>query len=87
MQVLREEGINAFRYVLWHASGWLRAYHPPAWCNRVVTEQKCIGWEIVVTIETILAVVLHDAHEQQTKEVIDRLAEGLEDFYKRCSNR
>jgi molybdopterin biosynthesis enzyme MoaB len=30
MEVLREEGLDAVRYVLWDATGWHRDYSPPA---------------------------------------------------------
>ncbi len=30
VEVLREEGIDAVRYVLWDATGWHRDYSPPA---------------------------------------------------------
>ncbi len=34
VEVLREEGIDAVRYVLWNATGWHRDYSPSAWRNR-----------------------------------------------------
>ncbi len=48
VEVLREEGINDVRHVLWDATGWHYDYSPPAWRNRATTEQKRIGWEIAV---------------------------------------
>ena len=30
VEVLREEGLDAVRYVLWDATGWHRDYPPPA---------------------------------------------------------
>ena len=30
IEVLREEGLNAVRYVFWDATGWHRDYSPPA---------------------------------------------------------
>ncbi len=30
VEVLREEGLDAVRYVLWDATGWHRDYSPPA---------------------------------------------------------
>jgi hypothetical protein len=44
VEVLREEGIDAVRYVLWDAAGWHRDYRPPAWRHRATEEQKRIGW-------------------------------------------
>lgn len=46
VEVLREEGIDAVRYVLWAirlvavraAIGWHRDYSPPAWRNRITAE-------------------------------------------------
>ena len=62
--MLREEGIDAVRYVLWDATGWHRDYSPPAWRNRATEEQKKIGWEMAVRIEKILCTGLHEAHKQ-----------------------
>ena len=33
VEVLREEGLDAIRYVLRDATGWHRDYSPPAWRN------------------------------------------------------
>ena len=82
VEVLREEGIDAVRYVLWDATGWHRDYSPPAWRNRATEEQKQIGWEMAVRIEKILCTVLHEAHEKQVEETMDTLSEGPEGFYK-----
>ncbi len=30
VEVLREEGVESVRYVLWDATGWHRDYSPPA---------------------------------------------------------
>jgi hypothetical protein len=30
VEVLREEGIDVVRHVLWDATGWHRDYYPPA---------------------------------------------------------
>jgi hypothetical protein len=38
VEVLREEGIDAVRYVLWDATGWHKDYSPRAWRNRVTEE-------------------------------------------------
>lgn len=34
VEVLREEGIEAVRHVLWDATGWHSTYSPTAWRNR-----------------------------------------------------
>lgn len=81
VEVLREEGIDAVRYVLWDATGWHRDYSPPAWRNRATEEQKRIEWEMAVRIEKILCMVLHEAHRQQVEETIETLSEGPEGFY------
>lgn len=80
VEVLREEGIGAVRYVLWDATGWHRDYSPPAWRNRATKEQKRIGWEMAVRMEKILCTVLHEAHRQQVEEAMNTLAEGPEGF-------
>ena len=85
IEVLREEGLDAVRYVLWDATGWHTDYSPPAWRNRATAEQKRKGWEMAVRIEKIVATVLHEAHERQTEEVMDMLSEGPESFYTRPS--
>ncbi len=82
VEVLREEGIEAVRYVLWDATGWHKDYSPPAWRNRATEEQKRIGWEMAVRIEKILCTVLHEAHKRQVEETMDTLSEGPEGFYK-----
>ena len=82
VEVLREEGIDAVRYVLWDATGWHRDYSPPTWRNRATEEQKRIGWEMAVRIEKIICTVLHEAHRQQVEETTETLSEGPEGFYK-----
>ncbi len=37
---------------------------------------------MAVRIEKILATVLHEAHKQQTEEVMEALSEGTEGFYR-----
>ena len=82
MEVLREEGLYAVRYVLWDATGWHREYSPPAWRNRATAEQKRKSWEMAVRIEKILCVVLDEAHKQQVEETAETLDEGPEEFYR-----
>jgi hypothetical protein len=79
--VLREEGLDAVRHVLWDAAVWHRDYSPPAWRNRATAEQKRIGWEMAVRIEKILCMVLHEAHQRQVEETMQTLSEGPEGFY------
>ena len=67
VEVLREQGIDAVRYALWDATGWHRDYSPPAWRNRATEEQKRKGWEVAVRIEKIIAKVLKEAHERQSR--------------------
>jgi hypothetical protein len=82
VQVLREEALDAVRYVLWDATGWHRDYSPHAWRNRATAEQKRKGWERAVRIEKILCTVLHEAHERQVEKTIETLSEGSEGFYR-----
>jgi hypothetical protein len=82
VEVLREEGIEAVRYVLWDDTGWHKDYSPPAWRNRATAEQKRRGWEMAVRTEKILATVLHEAHQRQVENTMDTLSEGPEGFYK-----
>jgi hypothetical protein len=82
VEVLREEGLDGVRYVLWDATGWHRNYSPSAWLNRATGEQKRRGWDMAVRIEKIIATVLQEAHERQIQEVTDTLSEGPEEFYK-----
>jgi hypothetical protein len=82
VEVLREEGVEALRYVLWDATGWHRDYGPSAWRDRTPEGQKRIGWEMALKIEKIIALVLHVAHERQVEEVMHRLSGGPEGLYK-----
>ncbi len=81
VEVLREEGIDAVRYVLWDLTGWHRDYSLPAWRNPATEEQKKTGWEMAVRIEKISATVLDEAHKRQVEETMDTLSEGPEGFY------
>ena len=78
---LREEGLDAARFVLWDATGWHRDYSPPAWRSRATAEQKQIGWEMAVRIEKIICTILHEAHERQVEETMETLSEGPEGYY------
>jgi hypothetical protein len=57
VEVLREESIDAVRYVLWDVSGWHRDYSPAAWRNRATEEQKWIGWEMAVRMENEVYII------------------------------
>ena len=81
VEVLREEGIDAVRYVLWDATGWRRNYSPTTRRDRTTEEQKRVGWEMAVRIEKIIATVLHEAHERQIEETMYTLSEGPEGLY------
>jgi len=78
VEVLREEGLDAARHVLWDATDWQRDYSPPAWQHRATEEQKRIGWEMEVRIEKILCTFLHETHQRQVEETMKTLAEGPE---------
>jgi hypothetical protein len=82
MEVLREEGLDAVRYVLWEATGWYRDYRPLAWRNRTTEEQKRTSWEMAVRIEKILCTVLDEAHKRQVEETTNALCEEPWRFYK-----
>jgi hypothetical protein len=81
VEVLREEGIDAVRDVLWDATGLYRDYSPSAWRTRASEEQKRIEWEMAVRIEKILCTVLHEAHRRQVEETMETLAGGPEGCY------
>ena len=81
VEVLREEGIDAVRHVLWDATGWHRDYSLPAWHDLTTEEQKRIGWEMTVRIEKIICTVLHEAHRRQVEETMETLAGGPEGCY------
>jgi hypothetical protein len=83
VEVLREEGLDDVRYVLWDATSWHRDYSPPAWRNPATEDQKKRGWEMAVRIEKIIATVLHETYKRQVEEVMDTLEEGPEGLYKR----
>jgi hypothetical protein len=82
VEVLRKEGIDALRDVLWDATGWHRDCSPPDWRNRAIKDQKRKGREMAVRIEKIIATVLDEAHKRQVEETMDTLAEGPEGFYR-----
>ena len=79
--MLREEGLDAVRYVLWDMISWPRNYSQPAWRNQATEEQKRVGWEMWVRMEKIIATVLHEAHRRQAEETMAGFSEGPERFY------
>ena len=81
-EVLRQEGLEAVRYVLWDATGWHEDYALAlAWTGEATKEQKLRGWEMFVRMEKILATVLHEVLRQQVGEAMDALSEGPEGLY------
>jgi hypothetical protein len=82
VKVLRDEGLDAVRYVLWDATGWRRDYSPTNWRNRASEERKREGWEMAVRIEKILCSVLQEAHKRQIEKAMAILSEGPERFYR-----
>jgi hypothetical protein len=53
VKVLREEGVDAVRYVLWDATGWHRDYSPPAWRHCTALHEAHRG-QVEETMETPL---------------------------------
>ncbi|MBA2377740.1 MAG: hypothetical protein H0V75_16740 [Rubrobacter sp.] len=82
VEVLRTEGVDGVRYVLWDMTGWHERYDPCVWRSRATEEQKRVGWEMWVRMEKIICTVMHKAHKQQVEETMDVLSEGSESFYK-----
>jgi hypothetical protein len=81
-EVLRQEGLDAVRYVLWDATGWLEDYAlAPAYSSGATNEQKRVGWEMFVFIEKILVTVLHEVLKQQAQETMEVLSQGPEGLY------
>ena len=81
-EVLRQEGLEAVRYVLWDATGWHEDYAVAlAQKSNATKEQQRKGWEMFVFIEKILVTVLHEVLKQQAQETIVACSEGPEAFY------
>jgi hypothetical protein len=81
-EVLRQEGLDAARFVLWDLTGWHEEYALTlALRTRVTEEQKRRGWEVFVRIEKILATVLHEVLRQQVEETMEVFSWGSEGFY------
>ena len=82
VEVLRTEGVEGVRYALWDLTVWHRDYDLCAWRSWAMEEQKRVGWEMWVSMEEIVAMALHEAHEWQVGEAMDALSKGPEGFYK-----
>jgi hypothetical protein len=81
-EVLRQEGLDAVRYVLWDATGWHEDYAVAlAQEGKTTKEQQRKGWEMFVFIEKVLVTVLHEVLKQQAEETMVALSEGPEGFY------
>ena len=81
-EVLRQEGLEAVRYVLWDATGWHEEYAVAlAQKSNTTKEQQRKGWEIFVFTEKILVTVLHEVLKQQAQETMEAFSEGPEAFY------
>ena len=81
-EVLRQEGLEAVRYVLWDATGWHENYAVAlAQKSNATKEEQRKGWEMFVFIEKILVTVLHEVLKQQAQETIVACSEGPEAFY------
>ena len=82
VEVLRQEGLEAARFVLWDLTGWHEEYALALALKGWITqEQKRRGWEMFVRMEKILATVLHVLLMQQVEETLDALSEGPEGLY------
>jgi hypothetical protein len=81
-EVLRQEGLDAVRYVLWDVTGWHEDYALAlAHSKGTINEQKRVGWEMFVFIEKILVTVLHEVLKQQAQETMEVLSQGPEGLY------
>jgi hypothetical protein len=82
MEVLRQEGLEAVRYVLWDLTGWHKDYALAlALGSGAMEEQKRQGWEMFVRTEKILATVLNEVLRQQLEETMEVLSGGPEGLY------
>jgi hypothetical protein len=80
IEVLRKEGLDDVRYVIWDATGWPRDCSPSTWRNRATEEQQRKGWDMAIRIEKILCTVMDEAHRRQVGETTNTLTEGPEGF-------
>ena len=82
-EVLRLEGLEAVRHLLWEATGWHRHYalvlaHGS---ERTNNEHKRSGWKMCVRMEKVPVAVLHGALERRAEETMVTLSEGPEGLY------
>ena len=80
VKMLREEGLEEVRFVLWDLAGWHKSL-TLALGSGATQEQKRRGWEMFVRTEKILVNVLHAALKQQAEETMNVLHEGPEGLY------
>jgi hypothetical protein len=76
--VLREEGLEAVRYILWDMTEGTAITTP---ASGATEEQERIGWEKWVRMDRIMGAVLRDAHEPQVEAKMDALEVGPGRFY------
>jgi hypothetical protein len=81
-EVLRQEGLEAVRYVLWDLTGWHIDYaHALSEKGEATEEHKKRGWEMFVCMEKILVGVLHKVLKEQAEETIEAICEGPKNLY------
>ena len=81
-EVLRKEGLEAVRHLLWEATGWHRHYalvlaHGS---ERTTNEHKRSGWKMFVRMEKIPVTVLHEALRQRVEETMVTSLKGQRAF-------
>jgi hypothetical protein len=77
---MREQHIDTARYALRDATGWHHDYFPRLE-KPGHRRAEAGGWEMAVRVEKNIAVMLQEAYERQTEEVMDTLEEGPEGSY------
>ena len=80
VKMLREEGLEEVRFVLWDMAGWHKGL-TLALGSGATQEQKRRGWEMYARTEKILVNVLHAALKQQAEETMNILHDGPEGLY------
>jgi hypothetical protein len=80
MEVLRKEGLEEVRFVLWDLAGWQKDY-ALVLGSGATQEQKRRGWEVFVRTEKLLATVLREVLRQQVEETMNILSDGPESLY------
>jgi hypothetical protein len=80
VKMLREEGLEEVRFVLWDLAGWHKDY-ALALGSGATQEQKRRGWEMFVHTEKILVTALHEVLRQQVEETMNVLSDGPEGLY------